>query len=77
VGSKVSNIQINGVDLDMYASYRVSMNNFLAGGGDGFTVFKNGTDPLVGVTDIDALVAHFQAYSPIAPGPANRITFLP
>ncbi|MGB8252110.1 MAG: bifunctional UDP-sugar hydrolase/5'-nucleotidase [Anaerolineaceae bacterium] len=77
VGSKVSNIQINGVDLDMFTSYRVSMNNFLAGGGDGFTVFKNGTDPLVGVTDIDALVAHFQVNSPVAPGPANRITFLP
>lgn len=76
-GNKVSNIQINGVDLDMDAGYRVSMNNFLAGGGDGFTVFKNGTDPLVGVTDIDALVAYFRAHSPLNPGPANRITFTP
>ena len=31
------------------------MNNFLATGGDGFTVFNEGTDALGGAQDIDAL----------------------
>ena len=75
--SKVSNMKINGIPVDMSASYRVTMNNFLAAGGDGFKAFLAGTDPLIGVTDLDALVAHFKASSPVAPGLQNRITLLP
>ena len=44
------------------------MNNFLAVGGDGFTVLTQGTAPQIGVYDVDALYAYFQANSPIAPG---------
>ena len=36
-------------------TYRVTMNNFLASGGDGFTVFNQGTNALGGAQDIDAL----------------------
>ena len=36
------------------------MNNFLATGGDGFTVFNEGTDALGGAQDIDAWVAYFE-----------------
>ena len=36
VGSKVSNLKINGVRRPA-TPYRVTVNNFLAGGGDGFT----------------------------------------
>jgi len=61
----------------MAASYRVTMNNFLAAGGDGFTRFTAGTAPLIGVTDLDGLVAYFKASSPVAPGLQNRITLLP
>ena len=43
------------------------MNNYLAVGGDGFTVFTEGTAPQVGVYDVDALYAYFRANSPIAP----------
>jgi 5'-nucleotidase len=75
--SKVSNLTINGTLVDMAASYRVTMNNFLAAGGDGFTRFTAGTAPLIGVTDLDGLVAYFKASSPVAPGPQNRITLLP
>jgi 5'-nucleotidase len=35
--------------------------SFLAAGGDGFTVFNQGTDPLGGAQDIDALVDYFEA----------------
>ncbi len=77
VGAKVSLLKINGVAVDPAASYRVTMNNFIATGGDGFTAFTAGTDTLVGMSDLDALVAYFKANSPVAPGPQNRITLVP
>ena len=66
-----------GVPIDPAANYRVAMNNFLATGGDGFSVFTQCTDPLGGEIDIDALVAYFEAHSPIEPGPMDRITLIP
>jgi 5'-nucleotidase len=40
------------------------MNSFLATGGDGFTVFNEGTDALGGELDSVALVAYFAANEP-------------
>jgi 5'-nucleotidase len=77
VGSRVSDIQINGEPIDLAANYRITTNNFLADGGDGCTVFTQGTDRLVGMDDLEALVQYFGAHSPVAPGPQNRITRLP
>lgn len=76
VGSRVSNIKINGVAVTDSQSIRVAANNFLVGGGDGFTVFTQGTDKWSGPLDIDAFVSHFGAHSPIAPPTADRITFV-
>ena len=70
-------VRIKGVAVDPLASYRVAMNNFLASGGDGFTVFNQGTNQLGGEIDLDALVNYFGGNSPVAPGPQNRITRLP
>jgi 5'-nucleotidase len=67
-------VRINGVAVDPLASYRVTMNNFLGGGGDNFTVFRAGTDTLNGQLDIDAVVNYFAEHSPVAPGPQDRIT---
>lgn len=76
-GSKVSNMKINGVDVDPAATYRVTVNNFLAGGGDGFTSLLEGTDLLTGMIDLDAFEAYLTANSPVPPGPQNRITIVP
>ncbi len=76
-GSKVTNMKINGVAVDPAASYRVTMNNFIATGGDGFTAFTAGTDTLVGMVDLDALVAYLGSHSPYTPGPSNRINLVP
>ena len=76
-GSKVSDIQINGVPIDLNANYRIAMNNFLADGGDGCTLFTEGTDRIAGIIDLDAFVAYFESHSPVPPGPQDRITFLP
>ena len=75
-GSRVdaASMKLNGVAIDPAASYRVTMNSFLATGGDGFSVFNQGTDQVGGAVDIDALEAYFKANSPVAPGPQNRVT---
>ena len=76
VGERIepSNIAIDGVTVDPGATYRVTVNSFLAGGGDGFTVLREGTDRTGGMIDLDALVAYFSEASPVAPGPQDRIT---
>ena len=75
-GSKVdpSTIKIGGVVVDPATSYRVTVNSFLADGGDNFSVLTQGTDRLGGDVDTDAMVDYFAANSPVAPGPQNRIT---
>jgi 5'-nucleotidase len=64
-----------GTEVAPGDSFRVTMNNFLATGGDGFTVFNEGTDALGGAQDIDALVAYFTAAGSagIAVPPLDRI----
>ncbi len=76
-GSKVSAIAINGVAIDPAASYRVTVNSFLADGGDNYPVLVQGTDRLGGAVDLDALVAYFAANPTVTPGPQDRVTPLP
>ena len=73
---KISGITLNGQPVDAATNYRVTMNNFLASGGDGFTVFNQGTNALGGAQDIDALVAYFTSLpgTVVPTPPVNRIT---
>jgi 5'-nucleotidase len=64
---------LDGQPIDPAARYRITVNNYLAVGGDGFTVLKQGTAQQFGVYDADALLAYFQAHSPIVPVAAERI----
>jgi 5'-nucleotidase len=64
---------LNGQRIDPAASYRVTVNNYLAVGGDGFTVLKEGTARRIGAYDADALYAYFQAHRPLAPATSDRI----
>ena len=72
-------VTINGVPLNLGASYRVTVNSFLADGGDGFNVLKQGTDRLGGAVDTDAFEAYLQAAEPtgISPPPLTRIDVQP
>jgi len=70
-------IKINSVTVDPSAFYRVTVNSFLADGGDNFFVLKSGTNRLGGDVDTDAFEKYFAAFSPVAPGPQNRITQIP
>ena len=51
-----------GMLLNPGKTYRVTVNNFLATGGDGFTTLLGGADAQGGAQDIDALVAYFAGY---------------
>jgi len=51
-----------GVVLNPSKTYRVTVNNFMATGGDGFGVLVGGTNPLGGAQDIDALTAYLANY---------------
>jgi 5'-nucleotidase len=78
LGSKVSDLKLNGTPIDPATGYRVSTNDFLANGGDGFSNLTAATNRTTAPGfDIDALVAYLGAGAPIAPGPVNRITHLP
>ena len=66
-------ITLDGKPLDPAAPYRVTVNSFLADGGDGFTVLKDGTDRRIGEFDVDALDSYFATHSPLSPGPLDRI----
>ena len=67
-------VQIGGAPVTADATYRVTVNNFLAGGGDGFSVLTGGTNPVTGAIDLDAFTAYLGANSPV-PAPAlDRIT---
>jgi 5'-nucleotidase len=57
-------VEVDGAPLVETQAYRVTVNSFLADGGDSFPVLTQGTDRLGGAVDLDALTAYFEA----APG---------
>ncbi len=79
IGDRVdpATIRINGVVVDPAATYRITVNAFLADGGDGFAVLKEGTDRVGGGLDLEALETFLAARSPFAPPTLGRITRLP
>ncbi len=77
LGDRVSDLRLHGVPVDPAQAYRVTMNAFVAGGGDGFAVATEGTDLLAGPIDLDALDAYLGKSSPIAPPATDRIHRLP
>ena len=68
---------LNGVVINPAANYRVTVNSFLADGGDSFPILAQGTNRLGGEVDTDAFEKYFAANSPVSPGPQNRITQVP
>jgi 5'-nucleotidase len=65
---------------DVSRSYRITVNSFLADGGDGFTVLRDGRDRLGGPVDVDALESYLEPSltgTPVAPPARDRITAAP
>lgn len=72
-GQRVFDVRIDGQPLDPAAVYRVAASTFLMDGGDGFTAFHAGTDPVGGPQDVDALERYVAAHDRLAPPPLGRI----
>jgi 5'-nucleotidase len=69
----VSNAALDGVALDPAATYYVTVNSFLADGGDNFGTFATVTGPRIdGGNDLEALVNYLGAFSPVAPPGTDR-----
>ncbi|MEZ2140833.1 bifunctional metallophosphatase/5'-nucleotidase [Bradyrhizobium sp. DN5] len=64
---------LSGRPIEAGSGYRVTLNDYLAVGGDGFAVAKQGSAPQYGGYDADALFAFFRAHGPIGPLPPTRI----
>jgi len=67
---------LDGKPIDQASPYRVTVNDYLAGGGDGFTVARQGASQQYGGYDADALFAFFRANGPIVPPAPSRIVRL-
>ncbi|GLZ62100.1 bifunctional metallophosphatase/5'-nucleotidase [Micromonospora sp. NBRC 107095] len=66
-------LTLGGTAVDTAATYRVTVNNFLAGGGDGFSALTAGTNLVTGQIDLDAFVDYLTAQSPVSAPTLDRI----
>ncbi|MET8312328.1 ExeM/NucH family extracellular endonuclease [Micromonospora sp. NPDC005173] len=72
-GSRITSIKLNGTPLDPAGTYRVTVNSFLATGGDNFATLGDGADPATtGDNDLTMLVSYFAANSPVTADPQPR-----
>jgi len=63
-----------GNPLDPVATYSVTVNSFIAAGGDNFSTLTEGTNRVIGPVDLDALVAHIESLpQPFTAAIAGRI----
>jgi 5'-nucleotidase len=68
VGNKISGVKINGADLALNKTYSVTVNSFLASGGDNFSVLNTGTNKVGGTQDVDALFDYIKGLpQPVTP----------
>ncbi len=73
-GQRVQDLRIGGQPLDPAREYRLTVNSFMADGGDGVTGLSAGRQRLGGALDIDALAEFLAAGA--APDPVPRITLV-
>jgi 5'-nucleotidase len=75
-GNRVSEMRLDGVALDPRQTYRVTVNSFLAEGGDGFAVLRAGDQRLGGMLDVDALTAYLATAPIFSPSSSPRIAVI-
>ena len=78
-GAKVdpASLRLHGEPVLPEREYRVTVNSFLAAGGDGFSALPRGRARVGGPLDVDALESYLRAHNPLAPPPLDRIRRLP
>ncbi|WP_157548887.1 bifunctional metallophosphatase/5'-nucleotidase [Piscinibacter sakaiensis] len=74
-GERVQDLRLDGQPISPDQRLRVTVNSFLAEGGDGFVLLREGRERLGGLQDLDALIAHLKTGP--APQPQPRIAWVP
>ena len=59
-GQRIVAMKLDGKSIDPASRYRIAVNNFMASGGDNFTVLVSGTDAVDAGSDVDALEAYLR-----------------
>jgi 5'-nucleotidase len=75
IGSPVvpGSVRVSGAALDEAARYRVTVNDFMAGGAAGFTVLLEGEDRIDGPLDLDVMQRYFERAGPLSPPTLERV----
>lgn len=72
-GERIVSMSLDGVGISEQETFTVVTNSFLAGGGDSFFTFAEGTDRTdTGQADLAATVAYFEQFSPVEPAELGR-----
>jgi 5'-nucleotidase len=74
-GQRVRDLRVGGVPVEPARDVRLTVNSFLAEGGDGVSMLTRGRQRLGGALDLDALVAHLSSASP-SPDPVPRVRWV-
>lgn len=72
-GSRITSMYLHGAAIVDKQIYRVTMNSYLANGGDDFSLFKQGEHVSGGALDVDALASYLSAHTPVHPPATDRI----
>ena len=74
-GSRVvpESIRLNGQPLDPKADYRITVNSFMASGGDGYRVLNDGRDRRTGLIDLEALERYLGQQPGLRPAALDRV----
>ena len=75
-GSRIvaNSIKLHGIPLDLAKTYRVTVNSFMASGGDNFTVLAKGKRIQESDLDLEVLTAYFKSLKTVPTPVTNRIT---
>ncbi|MDO9495500.1 MAG: ExeM/NucH family extracellular endonuclease [Nocardioides sp.] len=67
-GSRITSMTLDGTPIDLATTYSVTVNSFLASGGDSFGAFNNGTDKRdTGKIDLEAMVDYMEEFASVDP----------
>jgi 5'-nucleotidase len=74
-GQRVQDLRVGGVPVEPGREYRITVNSFMADGGDGVGMLTKGRQRVGGILDVDALVNHLLATNP-SPDPVPRVRWV-
>lgn len=78
VGERVLTVMVGGEPIDPAATYTLATNDYMAGGGDGYTVFTEGNlliTPIDAVLMASIVIDYVEAAGTVAPTVEGRIVF--